>query len=184
MKTCKLLSFRPIKCCMALGLLAFLPIQSQAIEQQQQVLHYDAKTYPGIMCEAQAVSEISLFSNIGFEMVNADKGRRSVVCPIVRDNTENQDGTYSVMVYVNNPVNRSIECSLYSYSKFSNQIDSYTSSTSSAGDQTISLNVDASEEDGYYAINCELPYLGVIRSYEAREYLDTDNEGGIIFQYP
>lgn len=137
---------------------------------------YDAKTYPGINCEAQAVTEIDDFSNLAFDMVNADTGKRSVVCPVVRDNTKNTDGTVGAYVNVVNPVNRTTECSLYSYDKFGSVIDSDSDSTSNSGDQSIYLDVDTSVAGGFYGIACTLPYLAVVRSYEVREFLSTDDE--------
>lgn len=145
--------------------------------------NYDAKTYPGITCEAQAVAETDDFLNLAFDMVNADTGRRTVVCPVVRDNTKNADGTIGAYVNVNNPANRTTECSLYSYDKFGSIIDSNSNSTSNTGDQTIYLDVDTSIEGGFYGITCTLPYLAVVRSYEVREFLSSDDGGGLPSQF-
>ncbi|WP_145998558.1 hypothetical protein [Methyloterricola oryzae] len=136
---------------------------------------YDAKTYPGINCEAQATAQDADFSNVGFDMFNIATAKRSVVCPIVRDNTSNLDGTFSVRVHVNNAANKTLTCTLYSNSQYAVPIDSNQASTSATGDQTLFLDVDLSEEGGYYGINCSLPSGTAIRSYEVREYLDTDN---------
>jgi len=137
---------------------------------------YDAKTYPGISCEAQAVAEIDEFMNLSFDMFNANPGKRNVVCPIVRDNTKNPDGTLGVYINVYNVANRTLECWLYSSDRFGLIIDSDTSSTSNSGDQTIYVSVDDSVERGFYAISCELANGAAIRSYEVREFLDTDDD--------
>lgn len=150
------------------------------VENVPQGVKYDAKTYPGITCEAQSVAEIGLFQNLGFMMVNANQGRRSVVCPVVRDNTENTDGTWGAFVHISNPPNRSTDCTLYSYDQYNVLIDSDTGSTGAVGNQTIFLDVDASVDGGFYGITCELPNQGLVHSYEVREFLDTDNEGGIV----
>lgn len=137
---------------------------------------YDAKTYPGISCEAQAVAEIDEFINLSFDMFNANPGKRNIVCPIVRDNTKNLDGTLGVYINVFNVANRTLECSLYSSDRFGLIIDSDFSSTSSSGDQTIYLDVDNSVDRGFYGINCELANGAAISSYEVREFLDTDDD--------
>lgn len=142
---------------------------------------YDSKTYPGITCEAQAVPEMDDFSNLAFDMVNANSGKRNVVCPIVRDNTTNTDGTHSVYVNVSNAVNRTLECTLYSSDQFGSFIDSDSDTTSNGGNQTLYLDVDNSAEDGFYGINCNLPYTAAIRSYEVREFLDTGDDSSFPF---
>lgn len=151
------------------------PQQGFDLEPNPIFTPYDSKTYPGINCEAQATAQIADFSNVGFDMINASTGKRSVVCPIVRDNSSNLDGTFSVRVNVANVANKTFTCTLYSNNKFGAPIDSYQASTTAGGDQTIYLDVDLSEEGGYYAINCSMPSNSALRSYEVREYLDTDN---------
>ncbi len=172
------------KICLGFASLAMLllstTLQAQVADWKLLPLVYDAKTYPGIHCEAQSVAQINDFTNLGFDMFNATQGRKHVVCPIVRDNTSNTNGTHSVYVYVSNPANRTIECTLYSYDRYSGLIDSDTNSTSNPGDQTIFLDVDNSIERGYYGINCRLPQNGAIRSYEVREFHDTDEDGGLL----
>jgi len=139
-------------------------------------IQYDAKTYPGISCEAQAVAEIDEFLNLGFDMFNANPGKRNVVCPIVRDNTKNNNGTLGVYVNTFNVANRTLECTLYSADRFGLIIESDLNSTSNSGDQTIYLDVNNSVDRGYYAFSCELANGAAIRSYEVREYLDTDKD--------
>lgn len=165
--------------CIAIAMGSTVHAQTFEMEDYEITTPYDAKTYPGIACEAQAVTEIDQFSNIAFDMVNADNGKRTVVCPIVRDNIQNTDGTYGAYVNVNNPANRTTECTLYSYDKFGSLIDSNDSSESDAGDHTIVLDVDVSAEGGFYGITCTLPLYAVVRSYEVREFLSTDDEGGL-----
>lgn len=144
-------------------------------------LKYDAKTYPGINCEAQEIAQIDFFQNTQFTMTNPNPGRRTVVCPVVRDNTENTNGTYwGALVHIENPLNRTTECTLYSMDEFGVLIDSDTDSTGSAGNQTLVMDVDVSVPVGFYGIHCSLPFGGGVYSYEVREYLDTDNEGGLI----
>lgn len=138
---------------------------------------YDAKTYPGITCEALSTAEIDQFSHLGFDMVNANNGKRTVVCPIARDNTENLDGTVGVFVSIANPANRTTECTLFSNDKFGVPIDADTASQSNAGDQTIVLEVDVSVSGGYLGIACLLPQFAGVRSYEVREFVATDEEG-------
>lgn len=160
------------------GIAIALTSQARAIELDNQPIFtpYDAKTYPGIACEAQAVAEIDMFSNVGFDMFNANPGKRNVVCPIVRDNTKNRNGTLGVYVNVFNVANRTLECSLYSADKFGLTLDSDNASTSNSGNQTIFLEVTSSESRGFYGINCELANGAAIRSYEVREFLETDND--------
>ena len=147
-------------------------------------VQYDAKTYPGITCEAQAVAEIDEFSNLGFDMFNANPGKRNVVCPIVRDNTKNTTGTLGVYVNAFNVANRTLTCTLFSADRFGVIIASDINSTSNSGDQTIYLDVDSSVDRGYYGINCELANGAAIRSYEVREYLDTDKDNSFLTPQP
>ena len=162
--------------------------QAQQFELETEInpifIQYDAKTYPGISCEAQAVSEIDKFSNIEFDMFNANPGKRSVVCPIVRDNTKNINGTLGVYVSAYNVANRTLECTLYSVDRFGLLIESDFNSTSNSGDQTIYLDVNSSVDRGVYGINCELANGAAIRSYEVREYLDTDKDNTILLPQP
>lgn len=145
---------------------------------------FDAKTYPGITCETQDVGQIGDFENYFFGMYNTTNGRKSVVCPVVRDNTRNLNGTYSAYVHVYNPANRSFDCTLYSLDDRSGYVDSYSNSTSLSGYQTIYLDVDASVAGGYYGIVCEMANGGSIQSYEVREFLSTDEESVPVFQFP
>ena len=140
------------------------------------LIQYDAKTSPGIACEAQAVAEIDEFLNLGFDMFNANPGKRHVVCPIVRDNVKNANGTLGVYVSVHNVANRTLECTLFSADRFGLIIDADVNSTSNSGDQTIYLDVDTSVDRGFYGFNCELANGAAIRSYEWREYLATDQD--------
>lgn len=160
--------------CLAMSPLAQAQFQGEPVRMPDT---YDAKTYPGITCEALATAEIDQFSNLSFDMVNEDNGKRTVVCPIVRDNTENLDGTVGVFVNIVNPANRTTECTLFSYDKFGVPIDSETASQSNAGDQTIVLDVDVSASGGFLGITCLLPQFAGVRSYEVREFIATDEEG-------
>lgn len=145
---------------------------------------YDAKTYPGVSCEAQAVAEIDAFSNLEFDMFNANPDSRSVVCPIVRDNTKNTNGTVGVYVNIYNVANSKLECALYSADKFGLVIASDINSTSNSGNQTIYLDVDSSVDRGFYGINCTLEEGAAIRSYEVREYLETDKDNNFLIRQP
>lgn len=163
---------------------ADLPNLDPTPELNPNLIVHDAKTYPGITCEAQATQEITMFRNYYFGMANNSPGYRGMVCPIVRDNTKDVEGTLSSYVNVYNPSDSTFECSLYSLDRFGGLIDSYTNSTSAFGDQIIYLDVDTSIEDGHYGINCSVPYGGMVYSYEVREFLTTDEEGGITLQLP
>ena len=102
------------------------------------------------------------------------------MCPVVRDNTENTDGTAGALVHVFNVANRNLTCTLYSLDPFGVIIDSDSSTTGSSGNQTLYLDVDLSVLGGFYGITCDIPSGAGVHSYEVREPLETDNEGGIM----
>ncbi|MES9969877.1 MAG: hypothetical protein ABW092_07555 [Candidatus Thiodiazotropha sp.] len=165
------------------------PIQTQAIDIDQDPYtttknskkKYDSKTYPGRNCIAQDANEANKFSNLAFGMYfhKDHSGYLYVDCPIVRDNTENTNGTYAVYVNVTNPPRTTmVECTLYSYSSTGSLLESYTDKTPLSGNRVLYLDVDYSSVGGYYGITCLLPSLGSVISYEVREYLNTDDEGG------
>jgi hypothetical protein len=162
----------------------FVPVDPDGVFDDPVFTPFDAKTYPGINCEAQAVAEIDQFLNVGFFMSNANPGKRTVVCPVVRDNTRNLDGTYSAYVHAYNPAGRTLECTLYSQDKFSAPVDSFTASTSTSGNVTLYLDVDTSAEEGFYGITCLLANTATVYSYEVREFLATDPEYDNPFQIP
>lgn len=162
----------------------FVPVDHNTVFDDLGITPFDAKTYPGINCEAQAVAEIDQFLNVGFFMSNANSGKRTVVCPVVRDNTRNLDGTYGAYVHAYNPPGRNLECTLHSQDKFSAPIDSDSASTSISGNVTLYLDVDASAEGGNYGITCLLANTAAVFSYEVREFLATDPEYDNPFQLP
>ena len=144
----------------------------------------DIKTIPGNACHAYGNGSGTLLSWQSYALNNESTGESSVVCPIVRDNALNTNGTASVAVNIYNPAAGGVfECLLVSYSKYGDWLDSDTASTTKEGSQTLGLDVDVSESLGYYVLNCVMPpsgpYHSKIYSYTYREYPDTHGESQV-----
>src|SRR5512144_438140 len=73
----------------------------------------DRKTYSGSMCQPNQPSNQILYTN--GSAFNRSTSPIGVTCPIVRDNTQNTDGTRSAFVVVQSLGGQSLTCSLFSY---------------------------------------------------------------------
>jgi hypothetical protein len=146
----------------------------------------DIKTIPGNGCQAYGVIATFLTWQ-SYALTNTYTGRSTVVCPIVRDNALNTNGTASVAVNVYNPAaGGEFECKLVSYSRYGASLATDTASTTEEGNQTINLDVDVSESLGYYVLTCFMPPSGPrdskIYSYTYREHPATHGETQLISQ--
>jgi hypothetical protein len=158
----------------------------EAMTIPQQLTPTDVKTIAGNACHGMSTGG-TLLKWFSYALDNNWTGAQSVVCPIVRDNAYNTNGTFNVLVNIYNPAaGQDFECMLNSYAKFGTLLASDTASTSTEGSQTLTLDVNASESLGYYTLVCTLPpsgpYNSKIYSYTYREHPATDNEQPISSQ--
>ena len=145
----------------------------------------DGKIHPGNMCQpTQGWQSDEFYTHVwGIKNRKPDSASRWVICPILRDNTLNTDGLWtlnstlseSVVVRVRNTEGNKVECQLHSLSKYSISMAIDTVSTTTWGDQELALTVRKSESGGgAYSLLCSLPYNGMVHNYWVREYSPTD----------
>ena len=128
----------------------------------------DRKTYSGSMCQPnQPSNQITYLNGSAF---NTSTSRISVTCPIVRDNTQNTDGTRSASVIVQSFGGQSVTCSLFSYDKNAINIAQKTASTTSTAPFPLNVDVNAGAELGIYWINCSLPPNSRVLNYDIDEF--------------
>jgi hypothetical protein len=169
----------------ALASLLFAAGSSAALEVTPVlIVPKDYKTIPGNACQAYGTGA-TLLKWFSYALNNNYTGVNTVLCPIVRDNALNTNGTASVSVDIYNPTaGVSFECTLNSYARFGAVVATDTDSTTAYGTATLSLDVDVSESEGYYVLICTMPpvgqYSSKIYSYTYREYIETGAEGGFV----
>lgn len=129
----------------------------------------DPKVYTGAECvPAFGQQAVDLPKTVG-AITNLSADERFIVCPIVRDNVFNLNGTKSALVNVYTP-GATLTCDLFSMDQFAVVVASRTASTSGAGNQTLNVDVNASASKGMYGISCGLPEGGQVFSYRITEY--------------
>lgn len=134
----------------------------------------DVKTHTGSMCQPAAGSTAaSLFASTSFARNNGAAALR-VVCPIVRDNHFNANGTLSAHVRVHSPSGAPIYCALASHDANSNTVASTTDISAGNFIQWLFVDVNASANNGHYAIRCTLPPNGRVLFYRIGEFAPTD----------
>jgi hypothetical protein len=132
----------------------------------------DPKVYPGQACHALYESDAAGLTREA-NGIYSRQGNVYVSCPIVRDNVSNLDGTKDAVVIVWNEqfiVQNNVGCTLYS-----NTLGGATVATKSAvaalgGPLTLNVDVNASQNGGYYNLHCWLPIHSGILSYRITEY--------------
>ena len=143
----------------------------------------DGKIYSGNMCQPLYGNPPNVYSTHYWGIRNVDTVERAVSCPVVRDNTQNKDGTWNpsassrkgVVVRVEDLDGGKLTCHLYSLTKFSINKDSDAAVTQQAGRQELYLTVKTSDPGGgSYGLLCYLPPKGAVFNYWVREYSPTD----------
>lgn len=137
----------------------------------------DNKAYPGSGCHAfggdpDIETGGGIAGNAAVINVNGALDR-TVICPVVRDNTININGTGNVWVYVNRSAVAvsSLSCTFYSTAaSFGGTIFSVTRSTSAVGNVKLDFAVPNSSAGGPYSITCRLPPLSMVYAYLVPEY--------------
>lgn len=106
---------------------------------------------------------------------NQDAAITHVVCPVVRDNVTNTTGILEAKVAINNVADKEMWCQFISRDFFGQLMDLDQATTSSGGNQLLSLNVTVSAAYGNYSIYCKFPQGARIYSYGVTERLRTDS---------
>ena len=135
---------------------------------------FDNKTMPGNACQTMYGSQAGVINHYAAFLHNTANGYVRVTCPIVRDNTNNSNGTWSVNVYGFNP-GGNYACSLYSYSTHGALQQVNSAGAAAAGNITLSLDVNNSSFNGFYTLYCNLPGNARLYSYRWAEPLRTDS---------
>ena len=144
----------------------------------------DAKIYSGTSCRTslgRAAADLDAYY-YGVKNISSTTTVR-VMCPIVRDNTQNKNGTWSapfasgVYVRVHNPVSGLVtRCTLYSLGTYIAPFVSGSASTNAQGDRTLFLDVNSSTAGGQYNLECHLPPQARLYNYWVNEYRPTDTQ--------
>jgi len=147
-----------------LGCLALSPL-SHAV---------DDNTVDGLACQEFLGAEAGDFNRASVNgITNVAAGNRFVVCPIVRDNVLNTNGTRSVVMRVQSSGGATLTCTLESYGvfgTFGTALESNSGSTTSNTPAFFVLDVDVSSRGGFYALFCDLPPGGSVISYRVNEF--------------
>jgi hypothetical protein len=153
--------------CSVFGLLtAFVAPASQA----------DEKVYPGSQCRAYySFAQGNTRSDyIGMWNINGfGEDGVYIVCPIVRDNVSNMNGTRSakIMVFNQRGINdEKVSCGLWSNSQNGGTVALKAAYAEYNGDNELNVDVDASASGGIYGLTCFLPPQSGIWSYRIDEY--------------
>lgn len=138
---------------------------------------YDAKVHHSSECQPVfAVDQFGQFLSgwVYYEHSLENRNRpeqvTQVVCPIVRENTTNTNGTVSVEIFVTNVAGQHLSCQLYSYDMYDTLIaGSVPKSTTAGGKQPLTVEVNSSAAKGHYSLRCMLPSGAKLHAYEVRE---------------
>jgi hypothetical protein len=90
--------------------------------------------------------------------------------PIVRDNTQNTNGTSLAFVNVRSAGGQALDCRLASRDKNGISIENKAASTTSSTPVSLNVDVNASAVLGTYALDCLLPPNGAILTYDIDEF--------------
>ena len=129
----------------------------------------DTKVYSGDACQTFFGDQAGdLFRNPQ-SLHNQSDEYRLVICPIVRDNTENLNGVESAEIRVQSPLTLELVCYLQSRSALGELLEQDRGATTSQNVNVLPLDVDVSTIGGYYSLACELPPQGQIYGYSVTE---------------
>jgi hypothetical protein len=138
----------------------------------------DSKVYGASQaCNAKRDADTPDLHRNNGGMKNYSASTRQIVCPIVRDNTTNTTGTRSVEIYghtdrvclsiLDEPC--SFKCTLVSRTTAGRFLESDSDSVINPGIVYMRLDVDRSNYNGTYQLDCWLPPGGRLNSYTVSE---------------
>ena len=130
------------------------------------VMAVEYATFHGTSCRANVAANASKIETTLSGIRNISSDQVGVVCPLVRDNPLNLNGTNVVRPYIfrSASATTAFSCSLYSLDAKGGLIASNTQSFNGTGESSLILDVNASTTDGgYYVVFCIVPRLSAIR---------------------
>ena len=130
----------------------------------------DSKSVGGVVCRAAYLSQqddMAYLDNGGIRNENANL--RYIECPLVNDQTGNDDGMAHLYVYAR-PEGSTMSCYAYSRGPTGGSADSDSGTSSGAGNVTFDFSVD-SVDDSYYFVRCIVPYHGSIWGLKTVEWV-------------
>jgi hypothetical protein len=138
----------------------------------------DGKVYPGNACQFREPGKVIFEPDVSFALgngaiTNVANIPVSVVCPVVRDNTKNTNGTGVVNMRVRGSQGQAVFCTLASRGRFGEFVKDQGKASGPSGNQVINLDVAESAVDGSYHIDCLLPPGGQILTYRVVEVTPT-----------
>ena len=93
-----------------------------------------------------------------------------VFCPIVRDDVAAEDGTYEIVVNINQAAAGPSSCAAVSYTADHEVIEAITAYAVENGKTTLHVDLNASVPDGYYDLFCGLAPGSCLYSYRVYEW--------------
>jgi len=136
----------------------------------------DSKILAGNACQFADVTTIvnPSFAFDSGRILNTADIPVSVICPVVRDNTTNTDGTLAVQVRVNGGNDQDVLCTVTSRDRFAKFLRDDFGVGGKDGPQTITLDVNTSVASGAYELTCLLPPRGAVLTYQITEFTPTE----------
>lgn len=138
----------------------------------------DEKVYPGSQCRPyySFAAGTTHADNLAIWNVNElGKGGIYVVCPVVRDNATNRNGTRSakVEVFSQRDVTTNLQagCTLWNNNASNGAV--YASRSAIAaynGPNQLNVDINTSDSGGTYGLTCWIPPHSAIMSYRIDEY--------------
>jgi hypothetical protein len=134
---------------------------------------YATRIFAGSECQVfnpTQVTGIPDYDFAGLSNSGAAVADLTVICPVVRDNTSNINGTKNFTARVASNGSDLLFCTFYSLDENGTLIDVNTQSTTSGVPVTLNLDVGVSANKGYYNMACTLPPGTTIFSYRLEEF--------------
>jgi hypothetical protein len=134
---------------------------------------YATRIFAGAECQLQDPINVSGLPEYGFGTILngfGAPGDVNVVCPVVRDNTSNLNGTADFTVRVVSNGADFVLCSSYSVDEDGTLIDTVTASTNSNVPVTLNIDLAISANKGAYSMRCVLPPDSMIINYRLKEF--------------
>ena len=130
---------------------------------------YDVKSYPATACQLYQPTETAQFTP--GSLCNDDSTDFLLVfCPIVRDDVAAEDGTYEIVVNINQAAAGPSSCAAFSYTADHEVIEVITAYAVETGKTTLHVDLNASVPGGYYDLFCGLAPGSCLYSYRVYEW--------------
>lgn len=131
----------------------------------------DRKIHAGSLCQPEFHSLDAANLVYSTQQVrNSGTGFIHVICPIVRDNTQNATGTRLAFLRVQSSGGQNLSCFLESRSATGGFIAIRSASTNANVPVTLNVDVNSGAVLGSYAIHCSLPPNARLFNYDIDEF--------------